>query len=182
MKKSALLLAVLFCAAAAYAQLTDTVICKTGFPACFVGDWKGQLQWMVPRRTPQVFTMQLIVRPTDNPQEYTWQIIYGDSATADNRPYLLKPVDTVAGHWVIDEQNGIVLDSYVFGHTLLGAFTVQANTIADKYSVQGDSMLVEFTSIRLQQKNTTGKATEESPKVDSYRIASFQTGVLKRIK
>jgi hypothetical protein len=164
------------------AQPTATDTCKNQFPQCFIGHWKGQLQWMMPRRNPQLFTMQLIIQPTANAGEYTWQIIYGDSATTDNRPYLLKPIDSAAGHWVVDEQNGIVLDSYVFGQTMLGAFTVQANTITDKYRVQGDSMLVEFTSIRLQQKNSTGKGTDASPTVDSYRIASFQSGVLQKLK
>lgn len=148
----------------------------------FLGHWKGKLQWMVAGKPTKEFTMQLIVVSADTAGQYTWQIIYGDSATQDNRPYLLKPVDTATGHWVIDEKDGIVLDSYIHGNSLHGAFTVMGNTIVDNYTVRGDEMNVEFFSIKLDQKNRSGKGTEETPFVDSYKISSYQAGVLKRIK
>jgi hypothetical protein len=124
--------------------------------------------------------MQLIVQPAAAIGQYTWQIIYGDSAT-DNRPYILKPIDTANGHWVIDETDGIVLDSYVFNNSIKGAFTVMNNTIIDNYTVENNKMTVEFFSINLSKKNTSGKGTAAVPFVDSYTIGSFQTGVLYRV-
>lgn len=148
----------------------------------FLGQWKGKLQWMVAGKPTKEFSMQLIIQPADTVGQYTWQIIYGDSGKVDNRPYLLKPVDTAKGYWVIDERDGIVLDSYLHGNSLHGAFTVTGNTIVDNYTVNGDEMNVEFFSIKLDQKNTSGKGTDETPFVDSYKITSYQVGVLKRVK
>jgi hypothetical protein len=154
---------------------------KTTFPQSFIGNWKGQLQWMVAGKPTQTFTMQLRIQPTDSANQYTWQIIYGD-AGKDNRPYILKPVDTAKGHWVIDENDGIILDSYVHGNSIHGAFTVQGNTIVDNYTIENGKMRVEFFSIKLGDKKQSGKGTEETPFVDSYKISSYQTGVLTRVK
>jgi hypothetical protein len=156
-------------------------IVATTFPQSFIGNWKGQLQWMVAGKPTQTFTMQLRIQPTDIANQYTWQIIYG-AAGKDNRPYILKPVDTAKGHWIIDEKDGIMLDSYVHGNSLHGAFTVQGNTIVDNYSIENGKMRVEFFSIKLADKKQSGKGTEETPFVDSYKISSYQTGVLTRVK
>jgi hypothetical protein len=151
------------------------------FPQDFVGNWKGQLQWMVSGKPAQTFTMQLIIQPADSAMTYTWQIIYGENGK-DNRPYLLKPVDTAKGHWVVDERDGILLDSYVHGSSFHGAFTVQGNTIVDNYTLENRNMMrVEFFSIKLGDKKTSGKGTEDVPSVDSYKISSYQTGTLSRI-
>lgn len=153
----------------------------TVFPGSFTGSWKGKLQWMVTGKPSREFTMQLIITPAENTGQYNWLVIYGDSSgTVDNRPYLLKPVDTVIGHWLIDERNGIFLDSYVFGNCLQGAFTVQGNTIVNNYCVAGNKLSVEFFSINLQDKKTSGKGTSDVPLVNSYKMGSYQTGVLLR--
>jgi hypothetical protein len=149
------------------------------FPHSFVGNWKGSLQWMVTGKPVQTFTMQLRVQPTDTAGVFTWQIIYGDKEQ-DNRPYLLKPADPSKNHWVIDENNGIVLDNYVFGSCLTGAFTVMDNTILNSYCLEDGKLKVEFSSIKLSGKKTTGNGTDDSPNVDTYRVASYQAGVLVR--
>jgi hypothetical protein len=149
------------------------------FPQSFIGHWKGKLQWMISGKPTQEFLMQLIIQPTDTAGQYTWQIIYGNQGK-DNRPYLLTATDTSKGHWVVDERDGIVLDSYVHGNSLHGAFTVQGNTIVDNYRVEGNKMLVEFFSIKLSDKKTSGKGTEDTPFVDSYKMSSYQFGVLER--
>ncbi len=150
------------------------------FPHSFIGNWKGKLQWMVAGKPPQIFTMQLSIQPADSVGQYTWQIIYGDSLK-DNRPYLLKPIDIDKGHWIIDERDGILLDSYVHGNSIHGAFTVQGNTIVDNYRVENDQLFVEFFSIKLANKKTSGKGTPETPFVESYQIGSYQVGTLVRI-
>lgn len=161
------------------AQLLQAQV-STPFPGAFMGHWKGKLQWMVAGKPTQEFSMQLNIQPADTTGQFTWQIIYGEEGK-DNRPYLLKPVDTTKGHWVVDEGDGIVLDSYVHGNAIHGAFTVQGNTIVDNYRLDGGKMFVEFFSIRLADKTTSGKGSADTPFVDSYRIASYQVGVLSKV-
>ena len=153
---------------------------QTNFPKSFIGNWKGTMQWMIAGKATRPFTMRLNIQPSDTAGQYTWQIIYGDDAK-DNRPYILKPIDTAKGHWIIDEHDGIILDSYVHGNSVHGAFTVQGNTIIDNYSIEDGKMRVEFFSIKLDDKKQTGKGTAETPFVDSYLISSYQTGVLTKV-
>lgn len=156
-------------------------ITTQAFPQSFTGNWKGTLQWLRAGKPTRQFTMQLRIQPTDTAGQYTWQIIYGDSLK-DNRPYILKPVDTAKGHWVVDERDGTLLDCYVHGNAVHGAFTMQGNTIVDNYRVENDQLAVEFFSINLNEKKASGKGTAETPSVDSYLINSYQTGTLTRIK
>jgi hypothetical protein len=174
MKKVLLFVLVIFATLLAAAQN------KNSFPQSFIGNWKGKLQWMVNGKPTQIFTMQLRIQPTDSANQYTWQIIYGDD-NKDNRPYILKPIDTAKGHWIIDENDGIILDSYIHGNAFHGAFTVQGNTIVDNYKVENGKMVVEFFSIKLGDKKQSGKGTEDTPFVDSYRVSGYQTGVLVKV-
>ena len=125
--------------------------------------------------------MQLIIGPTDSAHTYTWQLIYGDKGE-DNRPYMLKAVDTIKGHWQIDERNGIMLDQYFIGNRFTSAFTVLTTTIVNSYWRAGNNLIAEFYSLSAKPINTTGNGTEESPKVESYATKSYQRAVMKRKK
>lgn len=164
----------ILCASFSFGQNTEP-----NFPKDFIGNWKGKLKWEVAGKPAQEFTMRLRIGPTDSADQYTWQIIYGDD-NKDNRPYLLKPVNIAKGHWTVDEHDGILLDCYVHGNAVKGAFTVQGNTIVDNYRVENGKMFVEFFSINLSAKTQSGKGTDETPYVDSYKISSYQSGVLEK--
>jgi hypothetical protein len=153
---------------------------SASFPEKWVGNWKGELQWFkTGKPEPQKVMMELRIQPADSVRKYTWQILYG-SATQDNRPYTLLAKDTSGIHWVIDENNGIVLDQYWVAGKFCGAFTVMNNTIVNNYWMEDDKLMVEFFSISAKAVTTTGNGTEESPKVDSYKIGSYQKAVLTR--
>jgi hypothetical protein len=150
------------------------------FPQSFVGTWKGELWWYrsgpaEPKKVP----MQLIVQPADTAGQYTWQIVYGEKKE-DNRPYLLKPVDTARGHWVVDEVNGIVLDQFWLGNRLTGAFTVAGNTLVNSYRIENGKMIVEFYSFPSKPIATTGGTSKDIPPVDSYAVRAYQRAVLSR--
>lgn len=152
------------------------------FPENFIGHWEGELNWYrAGTREPQKVRMQLIVRAADTVGQYTWQLIYGEKSE-DNRPYLLKPVDTARGHWIIDERNGILLDQYWSGNRFTGAFTVQSTTIVNQYWREGELMRAEFLSFPSKPVSTSGNGTEDVPRVDSYALRAYQQAVLKRRK
>jgi hypothetical protein len=153
---------------------------QTSFPKDFIGHWEGTLNWYrAGKKEPQQVKMQLVIRPTDSANTYTWQIIYGEKGE-DNRPYILKLVDTAKGHWQIDERNGIILDQYFIGNRFTSAFTVQTTTIVNSYWREGANLVAEFHSLTAKPVNTTGMGTEESPKVESYETKSYQRAVMKR--
>ncbi len=150
------------------------------FPKTWEGDWKGELQWFqTGMAEPRKINMELRIHPADSINTWTWQIIYG-SATEDNRPYKLISKDSIGIHWVVDENNGIVLDQYWVANKLSGAFTVMNSTIINNYWIEGDKLYVEFYSISAKPITTTGKGTDESPSVDSYKVGSYQKAILRK--
>jgi hypothetical protein len=146
----------------------------------FVGHWEGELQWFQPgKKDPQKVKMQLIIQPADTAGQYTWQIIYGEK-NEDNRPYILKPVDTAKGHWIIDERNGIMLDQYWVGNRFTSAFSVQNSTILDSYWIDDDRLVAEFYSTSAKPLNITGGTSEDIPPVSSYATKAYQKAILKK--
>lgn len=163
----------LFFAVVTYAQ-------SSTFPQTWAGNWKGELEWYkTGNHEPQKVSMELRIQPTDSINTWTWQIIYG-SETKDNRAYKLIVKDISKAHWLIDENNGIVLDQFWVGNKFCGAFTVMGNTIVNTYWLENDKLVAEFYSFNAKSIATTGKGTDESPHVDSYKIGSYQKAVLTR--
>ncbi len=154
---------------------------KSSFPNDFIGHWKGTLEWYrTGNAKPEKVNMSLTILPSkDSAGQYSWHMVYG-SASEDNRPYLLKPVDTAKGHWVIDELNGIVLDQYWVGNRFICSFTVLNNTITNTYYLENGQLIAEFISNPAKAGATSGKGTAASPTVDSYIIRGFQRAVLKK--
>lgn len=154
---------------------------KTSFPQDFTGKWKGTLEWhRSGAAQSQPVNMELYILPsTDTAGQFTWHLIYG-SATQDSRPYLLKPIDTAKGHWLIDELNGIMLDQFWVGNRFCGSFTVGNSTIVNSYYIENGQLIVEFIAYTAKPVAKTGKGSEDSPFVDSYTIKSFQRAVLKK--
>jgi hypothetical protein len=153
---------------------------KNPFPQTWEGNWKGELLWYkTGKADPQKVNMELKIHPADSASTWTWQIIYG-SATEDNRPYKLIAKDTTGTHWVIDENNGIVLDQYWVANKFCGMFTVQSSTIVNSYWMENGKLIVEFYSIAAKPVATTGHDTDESPSVDSYKVGSYQKAILQR--
>lgn len=152
------------------------------FPKPFIGQWKGELLWyQTGKATPQKVAMELHIQPADSAQQFTWRIVYGKPGE-DNRPYILKPVDTAKGHWVIDERNGIVIDQYWIGGKFCGSFTVQTSTITNCYWIEKNTMMVEFITTAAKGMNTTGGTSKDVPSVSSYAVKSYQKAVLIKQK
>ena len=155
---------------------------QQSFPKSWEGQWQGQLQWFkAGQNNAQEINMELRIYPTDKANTWSWQIIYGDE-TKDNRPYLLSSKDSSGIHWLINENNGIVLDQFWVANKLCGAFTVQNSTIVNNYWIEEDKLIVEFYNVSAKPIATTGNGTDDSPKVDSYKIGSYQKAILKRMK
>jgi hypothetical protein len=153
------------------------------FPNDWYGHWKGKLSWQKANTdTPIIFTMNLIIKPTEQPNVVSWQIQYGDSLK-DVRPYTCSLVDSAKKHWLIDEHNGILIDQFVIGNNAFSSFTVQGTCINNNYQLQPNGgMRVEFISSNTKPVRISGENTAEVPTVESFIIKSFQVGTLYKIK
>ena len=83
----------------------------------------------------------------------------------------MVPVDPARGHYVVDEHNGILLDSYYQDGVLLSQFEVGQNRVTARYELEGDRLSLEM--------NMFGKdAVRES--ASGQRVLAFGLGSLQR--
>lgn len=155
---------------------------KTVLPASWLGRWEGDIESQNPAGTSTTFKMSLEIRTADSPEEVTWTILYEGDQGKSERRYLLKAIDPKKGHFVIDEQNGILLDAVLINNCLSTHFSVQQQRLWSTYRLQsGDSgpeLHYElFTANEGDITNSGG--TDQVPEVQSLKTQSRQFGVLR---
>lgn len=145
-------------------------------PAEWDGLWKGSLTWIKSDGKKQEFGMELRVASVPGGNAKTWRITYTGQP---ERPYEISPVAGEAGHFVIDEKNGLLIDSYLTDKVLYSMFLVSENFISTRFENRGDQIQVELTTfIRSSPRQT--KTTGGDFEVSAYRFGSVQRGILKR--
>ena len=143
------------------------------FPKSWIGNWHGQLFVHDQSETPEKVAMSLKIQPI-GPDRYTWHIKYGEQPT---REYELAPVNKERGHWVIDEKNGILLDTFVRGGDLHDQFQVGNSRISTIYDLEGDSLQMERTSFSAQPMRRSESGGTEAY---SFEVQGYQEAFLTR--
>ena len=128
--------------------------------------------------------MELNIEKTTVDAIYKWEIVYHlTDSTKDVRTYDLIEVDKANGTYVIDEKNGIVMESYYKNNTFTSFFEVMDNFILFSYTLVDNALVVDVFSAPTHQISESGGKKvdeEEIPKVKSYQILGRQRGVLVR--
>jgi hypothetical protein len=147
------------------------------------GRWVGQCDIFVPGQAEPVQSVEMerITEPTENPDEYTWTIIYRSPDFGDDvRPYTVRTTET-PGRYIIDEHNGILLPNYlVNGNTLISEFQLATYDIRlfTREVFRGNKYDIEFTSLEMTPELTSDLG--EGFTVDSFRVISTQKCSLRR--
>jgi hypothetical protein len=110
----------------------------------FHGTWVGSCDYTQVDGTTEVVALTIAIAPI-SPTEVTWGLTYqGGSVGTLVKNYVLRAVDVAANHYVLDEQNGILIDEYLFGDRLISSFDVGNDTrLAASTAVAGPSMHFE---------------------------------------
>lgn len=87
------------------------------------GRWLGTCDILLTGRSEPAVTIEIerITEPTGTPGEFTWTLIYRDASGEQVRPYIMRADPAVPGRYLLDENNGIVLTSYLQGPNLLSS-------------------------------------------------------------
>lgn len=115
-----------------------------------------------------------------NDSTWTYTIIYGEDREKGRRPYLLREVDRTSGHYLIDEDNGILLDAWWRGGTLFSSFSVMGSRLQTSLSLRGDELWYDITAGPAEAVRHSGGQKEDIPEVASYRIGTRQLARLRR--
>ena len=145
------------------------------------GHYKGELKSESINGNTNFYPMELKIEAVDD-NTYKWIIIYGkegDSARSE-RNYLLKRTDK-ENHFIIDEQNTILLDLNLINNSFYSIFEVQDNLMMVEYRLSENQ--IDFILTSGQGRAETGNSThegEEIPLVYSYKTTTRQHAVLKK--
>jgi hypothetical protein len=148
----------------------------------WIGIWKGELKIHAngDAGIRNTLPMELHINKSDSLGIWNWRIIYNDS-TKDDRKYLLRIDDFNQGKYLIDEQDGILLEANLFGNKLISRFEVMNSLLEISYTLDGDKILFEVSSSNLKPTSVTQSQAEQI-EVKSYEITDYQTAILRKQK
>jgi hypothetical protein len=147
----------------------------------WLGEWKGELNIESTSKSKQVVPMKIKHFKTDTIGTYGWFLIYGEDEKNGKRAYFLKEKDPSNGHYLLDEKNGILLDTYLAGNKMISSYHVEGTLITSIYTLKPDgNMLFEIYFGNTDQVNTSG-GNEDIPIVKSYKVGGYQRAELKRV-
>jgi len=146
------------------------------FPQDFLGIYKGELELTSSNGTEKIpMEFHLLDAPDDT--NYGYKIFYG--VERDERAYNL--VRTHNKHlFLIDENNGIVLEGAFANNTLFSTYEVMGNLLNTTEKFYEDHM--EFTITLAREQDTSMTGNTESAIVKNYPISMMQTATLLKEK
>lgn len=139
------------------------------FPKDFFGNYKGKLI-ISNANGKQEINMEFKLSKTDTVGTYKYVLIYNNQP----RNYFLIEKDKSKGQYIIDENNGILLQASVFDNCLFSMFEVNGNLITTSEKFYDNYMDFEIIFTNTNKAETTGKGTEEIPTVKVYPILVTQ--------
>ena len=150
---------------------------ELSFPQDYFGIYKGDLH-ITNSRGDQTIQMEFHLQATDSVGNYKYVLVYIADGSRQERHYNL--IDKGNGKFVVDENNGILLDVTLVGNKLYSMFEVQGNVLTTTETFYKDKMLFEITFSSKEQKKETG--IEGGVKVYSYPVMTVQKALLHKTK
>ncbi|MCF2873555.1 MULTISPECIES: hypothetical protein [unclassified Tenacibaculum] len=143
------------------------------FPNDFIGIYKGKLQIDNPKGSQEI-DMEYHLLPTDSVGKFEYKLVYNGKA----RNYFLIEKNKEKGIYEVDENNGIILPTYLNSNTLHSFFEVQGSLLSSRTKFSKDQLEFEILFTKLKNKVKSGGTSEEVPEVFGYPITVFQKAIL----
>ncbi len=153
-------------------------------PVAWLGTWSGNVDVYSIKGAATSFQMQLTIAPTNNAGTLQWKIVYDGPQGKSTRDYLLLQKPSDKGQFVIDEQNGILINASLLGNCLSSHFSVQGQQLWSNYrlvsTAAGTELQFELFSAD-EADSTQSGGKQEVPQVTSLKPATRQFAVLKPV-
>lgn len=151
----------------------------------WTGTWKGACGLTPAFSGVTQFAASLeIGEPSSAGQARNFKLIYEESGALPRqvRDYELRPVDASSGHFVVDEHNGLLLDTFLSGNVLYSNFVINGNLIQATYILNGDRLLLDMPSFDATPVRETCLAGNSNSCAQSLGLRSVQRCELARAK
>lgn len=143
------------------------------FPQDFYGVYKGDLH-ITNAKGKQTIKMEFHLNPTDSIGKYEYKLVYVMMGKPEERKYTLIEKDASKGEYIVDENNGILLDAKLIDNTIFSMFEVQGSILTTTERFYKDSMDFEITFANKSQQTKSGTEGEDATEVISYPISVLQ--------
>ncbi|WP_438965725.1 hypothetical protein [Flavobacterium sp.] len=150
---------------------------ESNFPNDFFGKYKGKLK-ITTANGSQEIDMEFHLLPSDTLGKYHYTIIYKSDKINQERKYTLVEKDKAKGLYVVDENNGILLNTMFANNALYSIFEVQGGLLTTIEHFNKDYMDFEIMYSLKEKVEKSGDSGEEIPEVLSYPVSSVQTARL----
>jgi hypothetical protein len=168
--KRSLILLMLISATFSFSQLSED----------WFGKYRGELNTTSLSGISMTYNMEMEISAISD-TSYNFIIIYGEDSTRQERAYQLY--DNGPNHFILDEQNGILLDMSYGMDRLVSVFEIQGSVLHVSYIREKKGIRFELTSSK--KSFQTGDNIHEGvkqPLIFSYNTSSFQEAYLKKLK
>jgi hypothetical protein len=147
------------------------------FPDDFFGVYKGDLKISNPKGE-QTLQIEFHLQPTDSIGKYEYKLVYIADGNRQERDYTLIEKNAEKGEYIVDENNGILLDTKFVNNTLYAMFEVQGNILTTTERFYDEGMYFEITFSGKAKANTSQTTDEDPIAVISYPITVVQSAHL----
>jgi hypothetical protein len=147
------------------------------FPHDYFGAYYGKLM-IDANGSKQEIDMEFHLQATDSTGKYAYTIVYGSGENRQERQYFLLEKNIAKGEYVVDEDNGILLNAKWSGNTLYSMFEVEGSLLTSRESFFSNYMDFEITFSNKAQQEKSGDKGEEIPEVISYPVTVIQSARL----
>lgn len=143
------------------------------FPEDYLGVYKGKLV-IASIKGGQEIDMEFHLLKSDEDKKYQYILVYIFDGKRQERKYTLIEKDKEKGKYVVDENNGIVLDAQAFGSSLYFMFEVNGTLLTTTERFYENAMDFEITATNKSKAVKTIAEGEEATEVISYPISTLQ--------
>ncbi len=162
---------------------TSAIEEEFNFPEDWEGVWTGELKVYSPRGMARKIPMELHILPIDSVgyiNSHQWTIIYGEDKEKGKRPYEFRLKDKEKGLYLMDEKNGIELESTLINNTFYSLYSLDKTYIMSTYERTSEGIRSKITSGSLEVSHSSGGTSEDIPEVNDHFVKVVQTALLKK--
>lgn len=143
------------------------------FPNDFFGVYKGKLE-ISNANGSQSIDMEFHLLPSDTIGKYHYTIIYKSDKINQERKYTLIEKNKTKGQYIVDENNGILLNAFLANNTLYSIFEVQGNLLTTTEHFFNEYMDFEIMFGKKENAEISNENSEDKSEVTSYPISTIQ--------
>jgi len=144
------------------------------FPDKCLGIWSGKMHVHSKGIIVDSVDVRMTIEKIPDSLHWMWKTEYISEKYPVTKNYKLILENPASNKFTLDENNGILLYSYVFGNKMFSNFEVQGTMLTSVYILGEDELIFEITSGK-----EIGKTGNE---ITNFSILNLQRSVLKRVK